>query len=255
MTGGIEAFGIGTVARTALREVGPAALETTIRVEGRTALSSLETRASLSTVASKRAAPLSGETRAAFVDDAVGAETRGLQGTAPATTKAAGTTVAPDVSAPTATAAGPAIDSPAAALQSAPPAALGAGRLRALGGRTWESDAGLIYGPGSAQGNRVLHVLEHATDIPGRAGAHGVFADGRTSAIGTIDEAYRLALAGDPSVTVIRQGSRTVYTVDMARSVGFVGGRTGASLGNPSASHVRLVLEGRNVITAFPVIP
>jgi hypothetical protein len=130
-----------------------------------------------------------------------------------------------------------------------------AGRLRALGGGAWESPAGLRYGPGSAQGNCVLHVLEHAADIPGRAGTHGVFTGGRSSVIGTIDEAYALARAGGPGVSVVHQGARTVYTVNMGRSVGFVGGKTGAAMGNPVASHMRIVLEGKDVITAFPVGP
>ena len=130
-----------------------------------------------------------------------------------------------------------------------------AGRLRALDGGAWESAAGLRYGPGSAQGNRVLHVLEHAADIPGRAGPHGVFAGGRSRVIGTIDEAYGAARAGGPGVSVAQHGARTVYTVDMGRTVGFIGGQAGAALGNSAASHVRLVLEGTNVITAFPVIP
>jgi hypothetical protein len=73
--------------------------------------------------------------------------------------------------------------------------------------------------------------------------------------IGTIDEAYGLARADGPGVSVAQQGARTVYTVDMGRIVGYVGGQAGAALGNPAASHVRLVLEGTNVITAFPVIP
>lgn len=71
----------------------------------------------------------------------------------------------------------------------------------------------------------------------------------------TIDEAYGLARVGGQGVSVAHQGSRTVYTVDMGRTVGFVGGKVGAALGNPAASHVRLVLEGNNVITAFPLIP
>jgi hypothetical protein len=129
------------------------------------------------------------------------------------------------------------------------------GGLRSLGGTTWESAAGLRYGPGSAQGNRVRHVLEHAADIPTRAGAHGVFSGGRSRVLETIDEAYVLARAGGAGVSVVQQGARTTYTVDMGRTIGFVGGRAGAALGNPGASHVRLVLEGSNVITAFPVIP
>ena len=81
----------------------------------------------------------------------------------------------------------------------------------------WESTAGLRYGPGSAQGNRVLHVLEHAADIPTRAGAHGVFAGGRSGTLASIDEAYLLGQAGGPGVTVAHQGARTVYTVNMGR--------------------------------------
>ena len=73
--------------------------------------------------------------------------------------------------------------------------------------------------------------------------------------IGTIDEAYRLGSAGGPGVSMVQQGARTIYTVDVGRGVGFVGGLVGAALGNPAASFVRLVLEGTNVITAFPVIP
>jgi RHS repeat-associated protein len=144
---------------------------------------------------------------------------------------------------------------PATAGAKAGTVARAAGRLRAVARGIWESAAGLRYGPGSAQGNRVLHVLEHAADIPGRAGAHGVFAGGRSAVLGTIDSAYQVVRGGGPGVTAVQQGARTVYTVPMGRTVGYVGGRSGAAAGNPAASHIRLVLEGINVITAFPVIP
>lgn len=54
---------------------------------------------------------------------------------------------------------------------------------------------------------------------------------------------------------MVQQGTRTVYTVNMGREVGFIGGQLGAAMGNPGAFHIRLVLEGTNVITGFPVIP
>jgi len=130
-----------------------------------------------------------------------------------------------------------------------------AGSLRSVAPGIWESRAGLRYGPGGAQGNRARHVLEHAADIPGRRGLHGVFAGGRKAVIATIDEAFVAAQAGGPGVTVVQRGARTMYTVDMGHTVGFIGGQTGASLGNPAATHMRLVLEGTSVITAFPVIP
>jgi RHS repeat-associated protein len=127
------------------------------------------------------------------------------------------------------------------------------GTLTRVGENLWESAAGLRYGLGSAQGNRVLHVLEHAGDIPTRAGSHGVFSGGRNAVLGSIDEAYKIAQGGGAAVSTVQEGARTVHTVNMGRTIGYVGGQAGAAMGNPAASHVRLVLEGKNVITAFPV--
>lgn len=129
----------------------------------------------------------------------------------------------------------------------------GPGGLRPVAPNTWESGAGLRYGLGSVHGNRVLHVLEHARDIPERPGAHGVFSGGRTSVIETIDKVYRLGQAGGPGVSVQQQGNKTIYNVDLGYRVGYVGGQVGAALGNPTTTKVRLVLQGRSVITAFPI--
>jgi hypothetical protein len=47
-----------------------------------------------------------------------------------------------------------------------------------------------------------------------------------------------------------------VYTIDMGRRVGYVGGRAGAAAGNPAANHIQLVVEnGNQVISAYPIIP
>jgi hypothetical protein len=125
--------------------------------------------------------------------------------------------------------------------------------LRSVGDGVWESRAGLRYGPGSPQGNRVRHVLEHAADNPARAGRHGVFDAGRRGTLDVIDEAWIRAQAGGPGVRAIEQGGRTVYEVEMGRRVGFVGGEVGAATGYPAATSIRLVIEGsRDVITAFP---
>jgi len=77
-------------------------------------------------------------------------------------------------------------------------------------------------------------------------GSHGVFAGGRDAVIATIDEAYRLAQAGGSELKVTQQGARTIYTVEMGRTVGYVGGQAGAAMGHPAASQMQLVLEGRN---------
>jgi hypothetical protein len=127
--------------------------------------------------------------------------------------------------------------------------------LRLVGDDIWESTAGLRYIPGSREGHRLQHVLLHTKDQPNRPGSHGVFLGGRDGSLQVIDEAYTIALQRDGRTRERQEGRRTVYTVDLEREIGFVGGQTGQAQGHPKTHHVRLVLEGVNVITAFPLIP
>jgi len=129
------------------------------------------------------------------------------------------------------------------------------GQLRDLGGKVWESAAGLKYGPGSREKHRLLHIMRHAEDQPKRPGKHGVFlgAGDRKKVLALIDEAYLKALKGGRKIEKKKEGNRVVYTVEMGRRIGYVGGSVGNKQGKPSASKIRLVLEGTNVITAFPL--
>lgn len=130
-----------------------------------------------------------------------------------------------------------------------------AGFLRPVGNDIFESPAGLRYARGSAQGHRLKHVLAHARDNPERSGQHGVFDPGDDLTVfQLVDEAYEQACAGTQTKTK-REGKRTVYTVDLGRRIGYVGGQSGKRRNHPPARHVRLVLQGQNVITAFPLIP
>lgn len=129
------------------------------------------------------------------------------------------------------------------------------GQLRDLGGKVWQSVAGLKYGPGSQEKHRLLHIMRHAEDQPNRPGKHGVFAGNgeRKKVLALIDEAYLQALKGGRNVQKKQEGNRVVYTVNLGRRVGFVGGQVGNKQGKPAAYKIRLVLEGTNVITAFPL--
>jgi hypothetical protein len=129
------------------------------------------------------------------------------------------------------------------------------GDLRDVGQQVYQSPAGLRYGPGSREGHRLQHVMLHCKDQPDRPGSHGVFAGGIDETIRIIDEAYRVAQQRGPPTRVRRDGGRTIYTVDLDRKIGFVGGQTGKRTGHPPCHHVRLVLEGNRIITAFPVKP
>ena len=126
------------------------------------------------------------------------------------------------------------------------------GELTEVGRRVFESTAGLIYTPGSREGHRIDHLMRHTKDQPNRQGSHGVFDGGREGMLAVIDEAYLLAIKGGRNVQTENQDGRTIYTVDLKRRVGFVGGQSGGRKNNPPVKRVRLVLDGKKVITAYP---
>jgi hypothetical protein len=123
--------------------------------------------------------------------------------------------------------------------------------LTQIGGERYRSPAGLIYGPGSQHGHRLKHVLAHGHDEPNRSGPHGVFNQGdEESIVRLIDEAYLVsAERGESRV----EDGRRVLTVDMGRTIGYVGGQVGIRAGHPKCNHIRIILEGSNVITAYPL--
>jgi hypothetical protein len=127
------------------------------------------------------------------------------------------------------------------------------GELREIGSDVYLSSAGLKYRPGSREGHRLKHILLHSKDQPNRPGSHGVFHGGREGTLKTIDQAYVIARSPGPRVQKKTEGPRTVLTVDLGRNIGYVGGQNGRRQGNPEVRHVRLVLEGTNLITAFPL--
>ena len=126
------------------------------------------------------------------------------------------------------------------------------GLLREIRNDRFLSPAGLEYVPGSAEGHRLEHLRRHTKDQPSRPGKHGVFDGGMEGALVTIDRAYDRAKKKQRT-TKQTSRDRTIYTVDMGRRVGYVGGREGKSSGNPMARRVKLVLEGTRFITAFPL--
>jgi hypothetical protein len=71
-------------------------------------------------------------------------------------------------------------------------------------------------------------------------------------ALQTIDLAYQRAKAGQRTTTEV-DGERTIHTVDLGKRIGYVGGSEGRRRRNPMARRVRLVLEGKYVVTAFPL--
>ncbi len=103
----------------------------------------------------------------------------------------------------------------------------------------WQSPAGLFYGMGSKEGNRVNHVFAHLEPNPDKP-IHSVFDTDKAGLIILIDEAWQGR--ADAYSKVQGNGNR-VYDVDMGRVIGTADERL-----------IRLVLRDGtvNIITAYP---
>lgn len=127
------------------------------------------------------------------------------------------------------------------------------GILKSIGRDVYLSPAGLRYTPGSQEGHRLKHLERHTEDQPSRPGKHGVFDGGMEKTLAVLDQAYEKGTKGGHGTTKTEDDGRTIYTVDMGRRVGFIGGRDGNRMRKPMARRVRIVLDGDRVITAYPL--
>ena len=128
------------------------------------------------------------------------------------------------------------------------------GALTDLGNKRYQSTAGLIYRQLRSE-HRIEHVMRHAEDDPSRS-VHGVFEGDQDRILAVIDEAYLIALtSGPPKAVSEEQDDRTVMTVDLGRKIGYMGGQAGKRRNFPPCRHLQLVVEGEEVVTAYPVIP
>lgn len=125
------------------------------------------------------------------------------------------------------------------------------GKLKQVGNKLYESTAGLRYGTGSAEGHRLLHLMKHAQDDLDKP-IHGVFEGTKDEILALLDEAWLLVKQKSPQVTSEDEGDRTVYTIDLKRKIGYTGGEVGQRRKHPACSKLRIVVEGVDVITAFP---
>jgi hypothetical protein len=138
--------------------------------------------------------------------------------------------------------------------RNAPAAETKLGQLTDLGRGRMRSTAGLIYVQERSE-HRVDHVLRHGKDDPSRP-VHGVFNGDREVILAVIDEAWQFAQQGKPpKVQVEEEGNRSVYIIDLGRKIGFMGGQAGKRRNFPPCKHLQLVVEGDEVITAYPTIP
>lgn len=126
------------------------------------------------------------------------------------------------------------------------------GKLKEVDDNVFESTAGLFYVPGGAEGHRLKHVMQHAKDNPSKP-VHGVFDGDRDEILAVIDEAFMMAKKGGSDVRSEKQNGRRIFTVNLRRRIGQVGGSEGERQGHPDCRFVRIVLENENeVISAYP---
>ncbi|MCR8845337.1 polymorphic toxin-type HINT domain-containing protein [Paenibacillus sp. SC116] len=114
------------------------------------------------------------------------------------------------------------------------------GKLMYDGDGNWISTAGLIYGQGSAEGNRVKHVLAHGIPNPTKRN-HTVFNVGKDKILGLVDEAW----SNKSGIMPVMQSRGTmVYNIPMGKVVGTNG-----------ETSIRIVVDQgtSDIVTAFPV--
>jgi hypothetical protein len=145
----------------------------------------------------------------------------------------------------------PIAKTPAAKPPSPKPESAKLGVLTPIGRDSFESTAGLIYRPERSE-HRIDHVMQHSRDVPTKP-VHGVFDGTRDEILALIDEAYMLAQTrGPPQVVTEEQGDRQTITVNLNRKIGYMGGENGERRGHPPLKMIKLVLEDRDLITAYP---
>lgn len=116
----------------------------------------------------------------------------------------------------------------------------------------FRSTAGLLYVPNGRDKHRIDHVLLHQKDDTSKP-VHGVFDGNRSTILACIDEAYALTGSVNNRVQQTHEGSRTVYSVDLGRRIGYLGGQVGQRKNHPECRFLQLVLQNENeVVTAYP---
>ncbi len=99
--------------------------------------------------------------------------------------------------------------------------------------------------------HRVDHVMRHAKDDPSRP-SHGVFDGDKESILRLIDEAYEMVKGNSKYVKTVPSQGRTEYTISMGRVIGYEGGQKGKRNNHKPLKSIRLILDGEQVITAYP---
>ena len=128
------------------------------------------------------------------------------------------------------------------------------GVLTEIGRNRFESPAGLIYGPGSEEGHRLKHIARHLEDQPSRPGPHGVFDGEMKEFLLAIDRTVTLASKGSKGTTKRDDEGSTIYEASFDKPIGFLGGTDGKRRKNPAMKKLRVVVRGKSVITAFPIL-
>jgi hypothetical protein len=116
----------------------------------------------------------------------------------------------------------------------------------------FRSPAGLIYGPGSEEGHRLKHIQKHLKDQPNRDGKHGVFEADMAQVVRWIDDAYTRASRKAKGTSMRNENGRTVFEATFDQPIGYIGGSEGKRKKNPPSRRLRVVVDEKNVITAFP---
>lgn len=102
---------------------------------------------------------------------------------------------------------------------------------------TWSSKEGIIYGQGSKQGNRILHILEHMKPNPLKP-TYTVFSVSKDEIISLIDEGWTKKGNG-----ILQGNGNKIYEINMGRIIGTNGEDTLIIITKGSSNEI---------VTAYP---
>ena len=123
-------------------------------------------------------------------------------------------------------------------------------RRISIGNGRFKTPQGLLYSRG-----QVAHVMRHARNIPDRKSPHGVFdVKSEDEVLALIDRAYAKTKSKSKDVKHKRERAdrgdmRDVYSIDMKKRIGWVGGMIKHK---PPCNYLKLVVQDKSVITAYP---
>jgi hypothetical protein len=98
------------------------------------------------------------------------------------------------------------------------------------------------------------HIYEHTENDPKKI-IHGFFDISNEDMDKLIEEITKiLQEKNNKNLRSYFSGQQLIYDIDMGRKIGWIGGQRGEEMGFPTTTFIRVIMDGRMVISCYPAI-